>query len=73
VRTSGPERDFSLRVGETGELTDWDGGTVDGELRIPAEAFLQLVYGRLDPQHTPEVELTGPITVDDLRRVFPGV
>jgi uncharacterized protein (TIGR03083 family) len=73
VRTSGPERDFSLRVGETVELTDWDGGTADGELRIPAEAFLRLVYGRPDPQHTPEVELTGPITVDDLRRVFPGV
>lgn len=73
VRTTDPEREYSLRVGERVELFTWDGGPADGELRISAEAFLRLVYGRLDPAHTPEVELTGPITLDDLRRVFPGV
>jgi hypothetical protein len=35
--------------------------------------FVRLVYGRLDPAHTPPVELTGPVTTDDLRRLFPGV
>jgi hypothetical protein len=40
-------------------------------LVLPAEAFARLIYGRLDPEHTPPV--TGDIdTVDDLRRAFPG-
>jgi hypothetical protein len=46
---------------------------VDGVLRIPAEAWLRLTAGRLAPRWTPPgVELTGPLTLDDLRRVFPG-
>jgi uncharacterized protein (TIGR03083 family) len=74
VRTREPKRDISLWVGGTVEISPRDGdGMVDGELAIPAEAFLRLVYGRLDPAHTPEVELTGSITLDDLRHVFPGV
>jgi uncharacterized protein (TIGR03083 family) len=73
VRTSGPEREFALRVGDAVELTNWDGGKADGVLRLPAEGFVRLIYGRLDPAHTPAVELTGPVTLDDVRRVFPGV
>ena len=41
--------------------------------RIPGEAFLRLVYGRLDPEHSPDVDLTGAVALDDLRGVFPGV
>jgi uncharacterized protein (TIGR03083 family) len=73
VQTEGPHRDFGLLIGDEVQLTDWDGTTADGDLRIPAEAFVRLVYGRLDPAHTPPVELTGPVTLDDLRSVFPGV
>jgi uncharacterized protein (TIGR03083 family) len=40
-------------------------------LRLPAEAFVRLVYGRLDPAHTPAVEAAG-VDLDDLRRTFPG-
>ncbi len=72
-RTSAPERTFSLYVADAVDLTDGADSAADGELRIPSEAFLRLVYGRLDPAHTPEVELSGPVTLDDLRRVFPGV
>ena len=36
----------------------------------PAEAFARLVYGRLDPEHTPPGD-HGP-ALDTLRRVFPG-
>lgn len=73
VHTTEPTRDFSLRVGEAVELSDWDGGASDGELTIPAEAFVRLVYGRLDPDHTLDtVNLTGPISLDELRRTFPG-
>jgi uncharacterized protein (TIGR03083 family) len=45
----------------------------DGVLRAPTEAWLRLITGRLAPAHTPpSVEVTGPITLDDLRQVFPG-
>ncbi|BBH68393.1 hypothetical protein ACTI_50780 [Actinoplanes sp. OR16] len=37
------------------------------------EAALRLIYGRLSARHTaPGVEVTGNITLDELRAVFPG-
>jgi uncharacterized protein (TIGR03083 family) len=37
------------------------------------ESALRLLYGRLTPAHTPAgTEVTGNITLDDLRSVFPG-
>jgi uncharacterized protein (TIGR03083 family) len=37
------------------------------------EAALRLLYGRLSPAHTPaDVKVTGNITLDELRAVFPG-
>jgi uncharacterized protein (TIGR03083 family) len=39
----------------------------------PLESALRLVGGRLRPANTPEsVKVTGAVTLDDLRRVFPG-
>ena len=44
-----------------------------GRIEMPAEAFLRLVYGRLDPDHTPPVKMiSGQISMDLLRRTFPG-
>lgn len=38
-----------------------------------AEAAVRLLSGRLAPEHTPEgVDVTGNVTLDDLRGVFPG-
>ena len=42
------------------------------ELRLPAEALIRLVYGRLDPAHTPPVETRG-VDLDELRPIFPGL
>ena len=39
-------------------------------VEIPAEAFVRLIYGRLDEEHTP-AEVTGDV-VNSLRTVFPG-
>jgi hypothetical protein len=43
------------------------------ELKLPTESLVRLVYGRLDPDHTP----TGVVVADDtlaaLRDAFPGV
>ena len=72
VRTTDPELDYLLTVADPVTLSDWvPGTTVDGEVRLPAEAFLRLLYGRLDPGHTPAHAAEG-IDLDRLRAVFPG-
>jgi uncharacterized protein (TIGR03083 family) len=71
VFTTDPERSYVLQTGESVTLTPGDGEAGLPELRLPAEAFLRLVYGRLDPAHTPPVEASG-VDLDDLRALFPG-
>ena len=73
VRTSDPDRALLLSLTPEGaELTELsDSEPVDGLITLPAEAFIRLVYGRLDPEHTPELAIQG-IDLDTLRRVFPG-
>ncbi len=71
VSTSDPERQLVLEVGEAVTLGAWDAEESLPEVRLPAEAFLRLVYGRLDPAHTPPLE-TGAVDLDELRAVFPG-
>lgn len=71
VSTSSPVRHFTLETGEAVTLAA--SGYSEGlpELALPAEAFIRLVYGRLDPAHTPPVE-TRRADLDELRQVFPG-
>lgn len=73
VRTSDPERSFGVYVGERVTLGDTP-GEPDGVLTAPAEWWLRLAYGRHRPEHTPPaVEFTSDtLSLDDLRRVFPG-
>ncbi|MFK3979780.1 maleylpyruvate isomerase family mycothiol-dependent enzyme [Micromonospora sp. NPDC050397] len=72
VRLHKPDRTYGLRLGERVELTDAP-EQADGELDAPAEAWLRLAVGRLGPRHTPEdVRVTGPLSLDDLRALFPG-
>ena len=74
IHTSAPERDFLLAVHDTVELNAFANQAVTGTLDLPAEALLRLVYGRLDPAHTPPVALAaGDVTLDDLRPAFPGL
>ena len=72
VRTTDPQRRFGLTLGEQvgiGAVPE----PADGVLTAPAEAVDRLIAGRLRPEHTPEgVQLTGPVSLDQLRRVFPG-
>jgi uncharacterized protein (TIGR03083 family) len=72
LRTTEPDGDYLLDVGESVTLSGWaDGSAVDGEITLPAEALLRLFYGRLDPEHTPQYTAEG-IELDRLRAVFPG-
>jgi uncharacterized protein (TIGR03083 family) len=73
VNTTSPERSLGLEVGETVSISG-PPENPDAVLTAPAEWWLRLVTGRHAPQYTPAtVRLTGgTITLDDLRRVFPG-
>lgn len=71
LRTFDPARDFTLSLGdEAVSLSPYE-GTSAPDLELPAEALVRLVYGRLDPDHTPPVH--GHVDLDELRRAFPGV
>jgi hypothetical protein len=48
-----------------------DGGPADATLLLPAEAFIRLVYGRLDEMHAGGIRAAG-VSLDVLRPVFPG-
>jgi hypothetical protein len=74
VTTTAPERSFGIDAsGEKLTLVDTP-ASPDAVLTAPAEWWLRLVAGRHAPEHTPDtVKFTGTaITLDDLRRVFPG-
>jgi hypothetical protein len=72
VTTSDPERRFAL-IADGVRLEPWSGQLAEGSLELPAEALFRLMYGRLDPAHTPPLELDSPaLTLDDLRAIFPG-
>ncbi|WP_062431069.1 maleylpyruvate isomerase family mycothiol-dependent enzyme [Herbidospora daliensis] len=72
VHVSAPERSFGLAIGEQAEIVDVP-AEPDATLTAPAEWWLRLVTGRHAPEHTPPVvELTGSITLAELRAVFPG-
>jgi uncharacterized protein (TIGR03083 family) len=70
VETSAPERRWLLTTGPDVVLMPYTG--IDSAvLHLPAEALLRLVYGRLDPDHTPTT-ITGAEHLAVLRPVFPG-
>jgi uncharacterized protein (TIGR03083 family) len=75
VSTTDPERRFILETGEAVTLTPSDDESSSepelAELRLPAEAFIRLIYGRMDEAHTPPAETTG-VELDDLRQIFRG-
>ena len=71
VRTTDPVRDFTLELGpDRVKLAGAASGDGDADVELPAEAFIRLVYGRLDPDHTPSGAASPHL--DDLRRTFPG-
>jgi uncharacterized protein (TIGR03083 family) len=72
--THDPDRAFSLVAGPDAvqlSPTGPDPADHDGSLHLPAEAFVRLVYGRLDADHTPDVHAQG-VELDAVRAVFPG-
>ena len=72
VVTSAPERHHEMQLGDGIELRPASGGPTDGTLTIPAEALLRLAAGRLAPDGEAGATISGALTLDDLRRAFPG-
>lgn len=73
VVTNSPERHFGLDLAGEQVTLSSDDTEYDGGLSLPAEALIRLLYGRLDEAHTPSgVTASGPVTLDDLRALFPG-
>jgi uncharacterized protein (TIGR03083 family) len=69
VSTTAPPRGFRVELTpEAVSLAPADPTAAD--LELPAEAFSRLVYGRLDPNHTPAGDHSA--SLDLLRHVFPG-
>lgn len=73
VQTTSPARTFTLTSGETVELSAGPADAANGVLRLPAEAFLRLTFGRLDETNSDGAEITGSaVTLEELRATFPG-
>lgn len=75
IATVDPDRRFHLEL--TGDAATLTTGQIPGsgpDLILPAEAFIRLVYGRLDPAHTPtDVTTVTDGTLTTLRTIYPGI
>jgi uncharacterized protein (TIGR03083 family) len=72
VATTDPKRGFTIELGAD-SVTFTPGEPPDApDLVLPAEAFIRLVYGRLDPDHTAAFE-GDAAALDELRKAFPGI
>jgi uncharacterized protein (TIGR03083 family) len=76
VHTHTPDRRLRLEVTDEGARLTPIGPQPPAEalvLTLPGEAFVRLVYGRLDTDHTPPTVHATGIDPDVLRHVFPGL
>jgi uncharacterized protein (TIGR03083 family) len=73
VRTTAPERLFRILAADDGLtfVPETAAGAGQPTLQLPAEAFIRLVYGRLDPPHTPPIDDAAEL-LGRLRTIFPG-
>jgi uncharacterized protein (TIGR03083 family) len=72
VRATSPDMTLGLTLAEQARLTDAPERS-DGELHLPAEALPRLLTGRLREADAGRVRVDGSVSLDDLRRVFPGL
>ena len=68
------DRTFLLDIGAESVVLTETAADVDaaGQLAMPGEAIVRLVYGRLDPDHTPAIDIAG-VDLDFLRDAPPAV
>jgi uncharacterized protein (TIGR03083 family) len=71
VRTSDPVRAYEISLTPEAVTTVETENDASADLELPAEAFIRLVYGRLDADHTPP-DVADNEHLEELRKVFPG-
>jgi len=65
--------DYQLVVDDSARIISGSDAVATATFTGPLEAVVRLLSGRLGPEHTPaDVEVSGNVTLDDLRKVFPG-
>jgi uncharacterized protein (TIGR03083 family) len=72
VGTTNPERSFIVTVEPEQVEFRATEPAYQPEISMPAESLIRLVYGRLDPDHTPPSVVDERARLDQLRLVFPG-
>lgn len=75
IITSDPDRTFRLSAEDAVSVAPTAAGDppATAVVRLPAEAWIRLVYGRLDAAHTPASVASQGIGLETLRAMFPGV
>jgi uncharacterized protein (TIGR03083 family) len=71
IATTDPERSLTLSINPQGVVLATV-PSVDPDLSMPAEAFIRLIYGRLDPEHTPATVSGDLGALAQLRSIYPG-
>lgn len=76
IETSEPSRHYLLAVREDGASLSEEAQAPTGagtRIDMPAESLLRLTAGRLSAARTPaKVSIDGELSLDDMRKVFPG-
>jgi uncharacterized protein (TIGR03083 family) len=72
VATTAPERSFALTITDDSVSLAPTDSAGEPTLTMPAESLVRLIYGRLDPAHTPAAVSGDAAELDRLRQVFPG-
>ena len=74
VLTRAPERGFTVHLTPDAATFTAIDPPVRADVTLPAEAFIRLVYGRLDADHRgdADADVGDPAALDQLRRVYPG-
>ena len=70
VRTTEPDRTFVISLGLDAVTLEQTAAGPGADIELPAEAFIRLVYGRLDPAHSPVPDTAA---LAELRRAYPGI
>jgi hypothetical protein len=71
VRTTDPDRRFALEFTADGATLTSSAAPGPSDVELPAEAFARLVFGRLDPAHTPPF-VGDAAVIDRIRATYPG-
>ena len=64
---------YALRIGDDVSVVAGAADDATATFNGPLESVVRLLSGRLRPERTPAgVDVTGNVTLEDLRKVFPG-